>query len=188
MWFNRQSVRLRSYNYATAGVYFITVCTHDRAPRLASINASQIHLTTEGEVVNQIWFELPKHFPTIELDEFIVMPNHIHGILILNKLAVTFPRMQPSPATTEFASQSTKNLHPTLGVVIGTFKSLSSTRINREQKTRSRVWQRNFYEHIIRSAKSLDDIRRYIHYNPQRWSFDRENPDRCVPAATVSKP
>jgi putative transposase len=186
MWFTRQSVRLRGYDYATAGVYFITVCAQDRAPRLAAIRGSETHLATEGEIAKRTWLELPKRFPTVELDEFIVMPNHIHGIVILNKQGGACPQMRPSPAPTYSAPPSTKNSRPRLGLIVGTFKSFSSARINREHGTRGPFWQRSYYEHIIRSGKSLDVIRRYIHDNPQRWSFDRENPNRSLSPANVS--
>jgi REP element-mobilizing transposase RayT len=176
--FNRRSIRLSGYDYATAGVYFVTICTHKRALRLASICGSQIQLTAEGALVKQTWFELPLRFNTVELDEFIVMPNHIHGIIVLNKPDGA------SPAPTN----SLHNFRPALSSIVCAFKSLAVACLNRQFETRAPLWQRNYYEHVIRSGKSLDDIRRYIHDNPLRWSFDRENPDHKPCPSSAARP
>ncbi|HEV2315732.1 MAG TPA: transposase [Candidatus Acidoferrales bacterium] len=122
-----------------------------------------------GKAVWNVWRELPERFPAIELDAFVVMPNHVHGILFLC-----------SPETPGAASSAPTKVAanaPALGLILRAFKSLTAAAVNRILHRTGSVWQRNYYEHIVRSAKDLDAVRLYIAQNPMQWLNDRENPE-----------
>ncbi len=164
---NRRSIRLKEYDYSQPGGYFITICTHngelyfEQYPKLK-------------QIVNQHWQRMPERYTNMELDEFIIMPNHIHGIIIVG---ATLAVAQKNRAGARPA--------PTIGEIIGTFKSLCVRDWLRHIKenrmdTIGRFWQRNYYEHIIRNEDDLNKIREYIRNNPLRWDFDRENPERIA--------
>lgn len=150
---------MKGYDYGRAGAYFVTTCTQGRECLLGDVDGAAGRLSDAGRVVEDTWADLTKRFPTIELDAFTVMPNHIHGIIVLVGQGVAAP--------------------PKLGDVVGALKSLSAIAINRALSRSGRpLWQRNYYEHIIRNEAALDRIREYIATNPVRWALDRENPRR----------
>jgi putative transposase len=193
---HRRSIRLKGYDYSSPGAYFVTVCTRGRECVLDDPVVTGI--------ITDVWHALPGWFPTIILDEFVVMPNHVHLIVWLQEddtvgvtLAValdagTSNRAGASPAPTEtgdgavvsswvIPDPETVNLTPTLGEVMGAFKSLVFTVyldwIQAHDPTRrAKFWQRNYYEHIIRNERELHAIRRYIRDNPIQWALDRDNP------------
>lgn len=163
---HRRSIRLRGYDYAQAGAYFVTICTAGRACILGEIVDDQIALSPAGEIVARVWDGLPTHYPFLELDEFVVMPNHVHGIVILSETDPEGAGLKPAPT------------HPLSEIVRG-FKTYSSRLINELREVRGQpVWQRGYFEHVIRNERSLNEIRRYIAENPARWAFDHENPQR----------
>jgi REP element-mobilizing transposase RayT len=161
----RKSIRLRGYDYSESGGYFITVCTKDREHLLGEVRDGGMVENGYGKIVRECWNHVPKHYSNVELDEFVVMPNHVHGIMFI----------MDNPVGTRHASPlQAKRNH--LGDVIGSFKSAAAKRINEMRKTPGVVvWQRGFYDHIIRDDKSLKRIRDYIIMNPERWRFDTEN-------------
>ena len=159
-----RDTRLKGCDYSIAGVYFVTICTHGRAKQLAVIRHGVAHLLRPGKIVRDSWFELTTRFPTIELDEFVVMPDHIHGIIALKKPGGAEPRRYAPEAIPK----------PSLIEIVGALKSVSAKQINRMMKTSGTVWQRSFHDRIIRSGEALDKIRRYIRENPLRWSFERD--------------
>ena len=164
---HRRSIRLETYDYAQAGAYFVTIVTQDRACLFGQASDGAVDLSEAGQMVAAAWVALPTRFPTIDLDEFVVMPNHLHGIIVLSA---------PSPS----------GRSPTLGAVVGAFKSIVTVEYGRGVRSgrwppfRGRLWQRNYYEHVIRGEAGLDRIRRYIDENPIRWELDAENPGRVV--------
>ena len=165
----RRSMRLEGYDYSRESAYFVTLCTSDRRCFLGSITEACPDLSGEGSVVNDCWVEIPKHSVSVEIDEFIVMPNHLHGVLFLGAKETAVGATHASPASRR----------RTLGTVIGAFKSASARRINELRGTPgAAVWQRNYYEHVIRSEESLERIREYIVTNPERWAEDPENPEK----------
>ena len=132
-------------------------------------------LNEQGSIVEEIWKEIPEHFTNVTLDEFIVMPNHVHGILLLEETPDCKGTACRAP-TVELFSKPVKGSLPT---IIRSFKSTSSNRINILDKRKGiSIWQRNYYEHIIRNQDSLNRIRRYIQENPIKWSIDPKIPDR----------
>ena len=172
---NRKSIRLKEWDYTEPGAYFVTICTHRREHLFGRVVDGVMELNELGEIVRACWDELPTHFPRVELDAFVVMPNHVHGIIVI---------MADDIVGATHASP----LHPrgpaphSLGAIVGSFKSAVTRRINILRGTPgARVWQRNYWEHIIRNERVLNAIRRYIVYNPDRWTWDRYNPGAVGP-------
>ena len=162
---NRRSIRLRDYDYSRPGAYFVTICTKGHVNIFGDIVGGEIKLNELGKIVLQCLYDLPSHYSHVKLDEFIVMPNHIHGIFIL--VGVGF---KPAPTID-------KKRHG-LSEVIRAFKTFSSRKINKLHKTSgTSVWQRNYYERVVRDEDELNKIRQYISDNPIKWELDRENPD-----------
>jgi REP element-mobilizing transposase RayT len=172
---HRRSIRLEGYDYSRAGLYFVTICVQDRLCTFGEIAADSVALNDAGRLVASIWEALPEHYPGVGTDAFVLMPNHLHGIVIL----------EPDNAGLLITPRSVRPSF-TLSEIVNRFKTLTTKRYSdgvKEQGWPSfpgRLWQRGFFEHVIRNEKSLNDIRRYIDQNPSRWSSDRENP-----AATV---
>ncbi len=165
----RKNLRLKHYDYSTPGAYFITVCVQERTSLFGEITDGAMRVNETGQAVLQTWQGLPGRFPAIELDEFVVMPNHVHGILH----NVGAPFMAPGLSAPE--PSDAMNRAPTLGEMVRALKAVS-TRAIRQQVLPSFAWQRNYYEHVIRNDGELSKIRAYIVNNPLQWSLDRENP------------
>ncbi|MBN2703308.1 MAG: transposase [Pontiellaceae bacterium] len=172
---NRRSIRLREYDYSRAGAYFVTACTQGRAFLFGDIADGQMRLNDAGRVVEQCWNEIPAHFPHVALDEFVVMPNHVHGILLIMD-HVGAKNISPLPGTSK-----------TIGSVIRGFK-IGVTKWFRQNTPLFVIWQRNYYEHIIRNDESLNRIREYIVNNPAQWEMDRENPATVTVGAKDCSP
>jgi putative transposase len=170
---NRHSIRLKNYDYSTPGYYFVTICTRDRKSLFGEVTSGQMLLNPVGEKIQSVWISLPDYYPGIEIDSYVVMPNHLHGILALNVGAG--PRARPGQG-------QARRPAPTLSLpdVIQRFKSFSTTLYRKENKKNGKsnptLWQRNYYEHVIRRDESLDGIRKYIQENPSKWEMDKDNP------------
>jgi REP element-mobilizing transposase RayT len=165
-------MRLENYDYSQAGLYFVTICSKDRKCIFGKINDGIMVLNPNGINANQCWCEIPDHYQNIYLDAFIIMPNHIHGIIEISD------RFQPVGKRHAASLPVCEIKTHTLGMVIGSFKSAVSRQINMINNTPgAEIWQRNFYDHIIRDDNSLQRIRGYIEANPYRWPFDNENPE-----------
>lgn len=173
----RQSIRLQGYDYSQAGAYFITICTHNRAPLFGEIIDGVMVLNTAGQIVEKYWCAIPEHFPQVTLDEFVVMPNHVHGIITVganNHLPLHYFPLQSN----ETPTQSNETPRPlqhgtsrTIGSMVRGFK-IGVTRWFRVNTDIHLVWQRNYYEHIIRNEDAYLKIAEYIQTNPQRWDTD----------------
>jgi putative transposase len=179
----RRSVRLKGYDYGQAGAYFVTICTQGRVCLLGDAAGDTICLNAAGQLAATLWRDLPIRFPDVELDAFVVMPNHVHGIVVLSDGAVSVGA--PLVGAHEHGSErAATRAAPTIGDVVGAFKSLftvgyiQGVKQGRWPRFQGRVWQRNYYEHVIRDEMELGQIRRYIDENPLRWAFDQENPER----------
>ena len=178
---HRRSIRLRDYDYSQVGAYFVTVCTHGGVCSLGQIDDEVVKLSQAGQIILRCWRELPVRFPHVELDAFVIMPNHLHCVPVITDppVGAGSPRPDGSPPVDRAGEpcpyQETSKRG--LGQIIAYFKYQSAKQINRLRGTPgSRIWQRNYYEHIIRSQKSLDAVRRYIQANPAQWPFDSDNP------------
>jgi len=157
----RRRTRLRGYDYTIPGYYFITICTRNRVEWFGEIEDDKMILNEIGKIVKIQWLWLVEQYLYVDLDEFIVMPNHIHGILILNDDCVGNGRDRSSKVKS-------------ISSLIGAFKTKSS-KIIRKNILSEFGWQKSFYDHIIINEKSLNEIREYIKNNLFNWSEDKEN-------------
>ena len=168
---SRRSIRLSGYDYSQAGAYFVTICAKKRNSVFGEISGDEMNPNAFGNIVIKCWMAIPQHFGFAELDEFVLMPNHIHGILVLAD--------QPGRGTIYRALAGVERFgDPTpdsLPTIIRTFKAAATRQINRDSGPLV-VWQRGYYEHVIRDEKELNRIRQYIVENPLKWATDRENP------------
>ena len=181
----RRSLRLKGWDYSSPHYYFITICTKDRQCLLGEITNGIITLNAGGEMLNEEWRNIPSRFDFLELDEYIIMPNHVH--VILHIICRGEPCVRPGPAIHP-EDQRNYKVPPkgtesrSLGRVIQAYKSKTTCRYIQQMKNlhwpefQKRLWQRNFFEHIVRSERELWQIRQYIFGNPANWSNDHENP------------
>ncbi len=154
----RSALRLSDYDYLQEGSYFVTVCAWHRVCLFGAVIDDEICLNGVGRIVEQCWSEIPDHCPSVDLDEFVVMPNHVHGILTIVERDI---RRASIPA------------------IVGTFKAAVTRQVHAvDGLCKLRVWQRTYHEQVIRSEKALESIRRYVVNNPLKWNLDEENPDR----------
>jgi len=198
---HRRSIRLDGYDYSQPCIYFITLCTYNRECLFGEILNGEMRLNEFGKMTQQCWLEIPNHFPQTQLDEYIIMPDHIHGIIVLNDFvgvqnvgakivgakivgtknvgAKNFsPLPMPTPEPTPLPMPTPEqNITPfrspskTIGSIIRGFK-IGVTKWFRQNTDIYVVWQRNFYEHIIRNEDELNRIRQYIIDNPKKWKTD----------------
>ncbi len=170
----RQAVRLPRYNYAGPGAYFVTICTHERRLLLGDVLHDQMTLNPTGEIVESCWKDIPLYFPNTELPVCVVMPNHLHGIVVLSGPVGTRHGVSAARAHTESFGKPVTGSLPT---IIRSFKAAATKRVNANNRSaQSPLWQKGYYEHVIRSQSELRQIGEYILGNPSKWSLDRENP------------
>jgi putative transposase len=203
---NRRSTRLPGYDYSKPGYYFVTMCIHDCKQHLfGDVIDGKMHENKIADIVRQGWNYLQSHYPQIRLDEFIIMPNHIHAIIIIHDIPLVGARSSrpiglessrpldlesSCPLGSGFGNDIGKHIDmgcdnsedgrddraPTLGNMIAYFKYQTTKRINASGNNEIRkIWQRNYYDHIIRDEKSLYFIRQYIRNNPVHWGKEFEN-------------
>ena len=205
-------LRLKEYDYSNPGAYFITICTKNGNCLFGEIEDGRMNLNGAGKIIETEWKDLPKRFSFAQLDEFVIMPNHIHGIIILtdrgqkseNNISNSRgePRVRPVsvhqnhdwPDSWHCQKQGEYKIRPyrfrprgtlagSLGRVIQAFKSVSTceyiagVRHCHGTPFRGKLWQRGYYEHVVRNAGELNRIREYIVNNPAGWFFDHENPE-----------
>jgi REP element-mobilizing transposase RayT len=191
---HRHSIRLQEYDYSRPGAYFVTMVTRHREPLFGDVIDGQMKLNKAGEIVQWEWKNIAERFPYIILGAFVVMPNHLHGILIFHQPTVGATHLDINKGA------SSNTLHPvrtgddvnpegsplplprgpkpaSLGAVIAQFKSRVTKRLWKlPSRKGTPVWQRNYYEHIIRNENALQNISNYINSNPSRWQEDKDNP------------
>lgn len=171
----RKRTRLKSYDYSENGYYFITICAENREEWFGKVKSGIMHLNKFGEIANNFWTEIPGHFEDAKIDEFTIMPNHVHGILIIEKNTVgnAYMRSHQRNAFMHSLQYRTKML---LSEMIQQYKASVTRRINSLKNGLYFQWQRSFYDHVIRNEIELSRIREYIQNNPLKWDLDRENP------------
>jgi REP element-mobilizing transposase RayT len=216
---HRRSIRLQGYDYTRPGAYFITIVTQGRACLFGEVVAGEMRMNDAGRMVQQVWDELALFYEGVQTDAFIVMPNHVHGIIILTGNVRATPHVHPDemavratprgcpdpqsgqargPAPTSGSGQAqgpapTAATAPTLGLpdVVHRFKTMTTkryadgVRANQWTPFPGRLWQRNYYEHIIRDDQSWRRIREYIMTNPLRWHLDRERDTGADPLDVI---
>ena len=173
---HRRSIRLKSYDYSQAGLYFITICTQNRLCLFGEIGDGVMVLNDAGEMVHRQWRALADRFDSVELDEIVIMPNHLHGII---ELVSGQSRMGKPQGIAPTVEQLPQRVSPTIGDVVGAFKSLSTNEYItgvKQKKWRpfqQKLWQRNYYEQVIRDEQSYLELVQYIQNNPLKWLEDK---------------
>jgi len=202
---HRRSIRLQGYDYSQNGAYYVTLCTQNRECLFGEIVNGEMILNEYGKIVEQCWNNLSNHYDNIELDAYVIMPNHFHGIILitdtvdnvgaihelpLHELPLHESPIHESPIHESPIHESPIHESPIhespqqrrkmlLPKIVGRFKTNSAKQINQMRNTPGiSVWQRNYYEHIIRNDKSLENIRNYIINNPSEWYYDDYNPKK----------
>ena len=189
---HRQSIRLKGYDYSQSGSYFITICARERECIFGEIKEGKTILSHLGQLVEQEWLALPHRFPHIDLDEYVVMPNHFHGIIHI--VGAGLASAQIASAQIEEPQSTPEQLDTaphisTLGDIICAFKSLVFKRHydlirNNHLDEVAKCWQRNYWERIIRNHQEYNNIQNYIITNPERWSRDSDNLERLLSRMT----
>jgi REP element-mobilizing transposase RayT len=182
---HRRSIRLRNYDYRSAGAYFVTVCAFQRECLFGEVVDGEMRVNRFGEIVQAEWEKSAMVRENLQLDEFLVMPNHLHGIVIIVDDVGATRRVARNNA--DQSKRATQRVAPTgpvagsVGAFLGQFKSIVTKRINTIRSNPGcPLWQRNYYEHIIRSECELGNIRRYIEENPLNWDQDENNPANAM--------
>jgi putative transposase len=187
---HRHSLRLPGYDYAQPGAYFLTLCAWQRACVFGDIVDGQMQLNDWGRVAADCWTSIPAHFEHAALDEWVVMPNHLHGILVITGGATqsvgathwVAPTMRPTTSVTPPGPRP-----GSIGAILAQYKSVVTKRINGLRATAALpVWQRNYYDHIVRNDPELNAIRQYIRHNPAKWALDRDNAANGRPEAATA--
>ncbi|CAG0982487.1 hypothetical protein ANAEL_01829 [Anaerolineales bacterium] len=186
---HRRSIRLKDYDYSRAGAYFVTICAFQRECLFGEIIEGKMHLNTLGLKVVECWQRLADHFPHLTLDESVIMPNHFHGIVHIGD---TPDFGSPQADSGEAGESLASPLHlpllqgtvaGSLGAIVQNFKSVSTRKINVLRQNRGcPLWQRNYYERVIRNETELARAREYIANNPMKWELDKENPANVLKA------
>jgi len=189
--YNRKSIRLKGHDYTCPGYYFLTLLVKNRACVLSEINNKKVILSEIGKIANECWLSIPEHFPNTKLGEYVIMPNHIHGIIeIVETIAPIDPNETTKRATESVAptlSLKPKGPKPkSIGSIIGQFKSVVSKKIKQQKDDRIRLtdpvtpfsnvwtgWHRDYHDRIIRNQEELYRIRTYIINNPKNWDKEK---------------
>jgi putative transposase len=166
---HRRSIRLRGYDYTKAGAYFVTICAYQRKPIFGEVCDRAVRLSKVGHVVTRCWMALPRHFSGVELDSWVLMPDHLHGVIIIQaNIAATWAAREDAFVAPSQRPQGTHS--GSLNAIVQNFKSISTRKANQLCRTAgAHLWQRDYYERIIRDERALHAIRRYIDENPARW-------------------
>jgi putative transposase len=166
---NRRTPRRQGYDYSAAAIYFVTIGTRARRMIFGQVENGQFIPNRFGQAVQAVWLQLPRHYARVQLDSFTVMPNHVHGVLAL---------IDPGAGLRPARSAARHGLSE----IIRAFKGFSSRRLAElDHSLRGMVWQRGFYDHIVRNSDDLTNVRRYIFNNPAKWEFDIENTKSIKP-------
>ena len=194
---HRRSIRLREYDYSQPGAYFITIVSYQRKNLFGHIIDGEMILNQAGEIVEKTWLDISKHFPNARCDIYVIMPNHLHGIIEIIENGpvgarnashqpnqtynnIEFMNDKPVGATHESPLPKRRSgpKPKSIGVMVGLFKAAVTKQLLETGKlTLEKIWQRNYYEHIIRNEDDYQQIADYIESNPTNWEYDQENPD-----------
>ena len=179
----RQSIRLRDYDYSRAGAYFVTLCAWQRECLFGEVVDGAMRLNDAGCIIDEAWQRISTHFSGVDIDQCVIMPNHFHGIV--STVGAGSPRPDLSRNVNKIPETQGGETPPlrgvTLGQVVGYFKYQSTKSINQQRNTPGvPVWQRNYYERVIRDDAELHAIRQYICDNPLKWAEDENHPTRLL--------
>ena len=179
---HRRSIRLQNYDYSTAGAYFVTICTFERECLLGDVVDGEMRLNDAGQIVREEWLRTAELRKNVILDEFVVMPNHFHAIIHIHD-NVGAHCMRPGPneradiKRAHVGAPLRRRKSGSIGSIIAGFKSAVTKRINQlRDNPGAPVWQRNYYERVIRDDRELQSIQQYIVDNPGKWQDDENHP------------
>jgi REP element-mobilizing transposase RayT len=182
---HRRSIRLPDHDYSAPGAYFITIVTYQRDRLFGEIVNGEppygctMQLSPMGQIADEHWRLIPEHFPHVELGAYVVMPNHVHGIIIIHENGMA-TKSSPSVGASQWDAPTPNGpKRGSIGAIIGSYKMSVTRRIGREHNATG-IWQRNYYEHIIRNEAEHDRIYRYIETNVANWASDDENPVKAA--------
>ena len=174
-----ESARLKGWDYRNPGYYFVTICTKNREHYFGYIADGEMHLSVEGEIAASCWREIPCHHTSVELDEFVIMPNHVHGIVLINEYVVAgmshSRSLQQGTSQRDTQKSAISPKAGSLSVIIRSYKSAVSRLIGLNG-SKEFEWQARFYDRIVRDEKAFDKIREYIFNNALKWEVDKNNP------------
>ena len=168
-----RSIRLKGYNYSSRGFYFVTICCNRKRCVLGRIVEATVKLSQIGQSVRDCWMAIPVHFSRAKLHEFMIMPNHLHGIIEIVGAAEhqsfeELDRLDRPP-----------QIHPgSLPAIVRSFKAAAARSVREDLRWREVLWQRNYFERVLRDAEEFANATRYIVENPAKWEWDKENPHR----------
>lgn len=184
---HRRSVRLKGHDYAQPGAYSVTVCTRERECLFGHVVNGEMRLNEAGEIAQRCWENIPHHFPLVELDAFVIMPNHFHGIVVIGcrgEASVAPIRAFTTPSKPDAwpLRQRPNGTQPgSLSAIVQNFESISTRKMNAARNAPGTpTWQRNYHEHVVRNEAELMAIREYILANAARWDEDENNPDLLI--------
>jgi putative transposase len=180
---HRRSIRLKDYDYTQAGAYFITICSWGRECLFGDVVDRQMILNEFGQIIEREWLQTGIVRSNVVLDTYIVMPNHIHGIIALNDIVGATRRVVQNRAIHRIAptEKPIRLISDSIGAIIGQFKSVVTKQINKIRNAPGvPVWQRNYYEHVIRNEDEMNRIREYVINNSRKWAEDENNPVNIV--------
>jgi REP element-mobilizing transposase RayT len=163
---HRRSIRLKGYDYRSAGAYFVTIVTYQRECVFGEIVNGEMRLNDYGKIADEHWQDIPNHFPNVDLGTYVIMPNHVHGIIVVNDQVGATQCVAPTPPRGP--------QRRSIWAIVGSYKSSVSYRINKQFNV-TNIWQRNYHEHIIRDDDEHNRIHLYIESNPANWMNDEEN-------------
>ena len=176
---HRRSIRVKGYDYSQAGAYYVTIVTWHRDCIFGNViqppfpAEAHVNLSSFGKIADECWRAIPEHFQNVELGEYVIMPNHVHGIIVITNNGRGAAMLRPYDGE---ENPHKINVKPgSLGAIVRSYKSAVSYRINKEHNATG-IWQRNYYEHIIRDEKDLQNKTDYIIANPSMWDNDDNNP------------
>ncbi len=167
----RRTPRLRDYDYAQEGAYFVTICTHNHGYLFGKVVDEKMQLNVWGQIAESCWQAISNHFPHVELDVYVIMPNHMHGIVFIMDRPSGASSTADEPYTPE---RYGKPIAGSLSTIVRSYKSVVTRQINALRGNSDRkIWQGRYYDHIIRNETALDKIRGYIIHNPAKWEVDK---------------
>ena len=176
---HRRSIRLKGYDYAQPGAYFVTICVREQRCLLGQVKGGKVVLSDVGATAHGFWSHVPIHFPNVSIDMFVVMPNHVHVIIVIHDAFggdAGAARAGRGAITTPLPAGQRTIDRPTLGQIVAYYKYQTTKRINQTRGTAGApFWQRGYHEHIVRNERDMDRIRQYIIDNPSKWQLDRNN-------------
>ena len=179
---HRRSIRIPGADYSEPGGYFLTICAAGRKNIFGKIQDARVELSPLGEIVRECWVAIPEHFASAQIKEFVVMPNHLHGIIALKVGARYIVPFDRTARRTESFQTPTKGTIPT---IVRAFKA-AVTRTARERLREGDIWQRNYFERVLRDGQEYADASRYVLENPTKWEWDKQNlAQKALPSGAV---